>query len=759
MRLDFCISRVVLTATLANSEKRKELSQKDRRLIFLACEVLRDHLTITTLHGKEKQLKNLIVKLTNIRKVKQASCANRVCLALNNFFKSIANALHLRIGIHQLDKKLTQVFEQDLVKNDLFPSFWEMILNLKRSAPVLKITPDEQDHILKTIISFYLISIHRSTVMEMQKKPDYMIVLDGASPLVFMQNKTGLSLGKIDDQAIQLFKQAPEMLVQKYKESKASNQLSEFFKQAFINGKDFYSLHKNLQNFNVKNDDQLVEPLKEPEKVINNDIVEPILDKEATLWKLGTAFLEEKMEEYAFLKNLELNIETKNLIIESAPFYKVLANQINFEKYLRDSHIIGKVCSDGTITEEIFPKLLMNVSQAMNFAEAIEKVEDEKKPEVEQNLKVPNPVQNDPLKFPQMNPKKAAPLQRFIDPGDEMLLPIAKLNLREVKRPEIIKGRRYKYNHDGDFINQVIQKRPIPPALANKPEAEKNKDENVHEADPNPVALNNNPAKEEEKNIEAFDFNKLNIEQAVFYLKEMLECSKGHYNKGPVHLLINAVQALVINKNEVIEKVKSNPKGNLEVIYDLIKLKIHPEHPLEETLAVIENAPRVLIEAYMEAKNRKELEVFFQKHFDFSHGCLEGCIELVQEYLFKINALKNPKQALEAPLIPDVKKDMSMWDNTVEFLKVFKDLQARKFVENEGKNLGFVLDVKWLEAGGTKDKIYERMDFEQKYSNEKAFKDFLINEAKIIGKLTNEGYFNDIAVEKNVILCTRYNLF
>ena len=136
----------------------------------------------------------------------------------------------------------------------------------------------------------------------------------------------------------------------------------------------------------------------------------------------------------------------------------------------------------------------------------------------------------------------------------------------------------------------------------------------------------------------------------------------------------------------------------------------------------------VFIDGYQMFKQMDNLKYFFQMIADYyDKGYTHFASDLE---VYKINVT----DPLKLPTIPTVANDQSKNDNLYIFLRVFIELQARKYAGD--KNIA--IDAKWLEDKGTKDAITGKAAFQENYTTKENFIKFL-EEARVIGEETSEG--------------------
>lgn len=215
-------------------------------------------------------------------------------------------------------------------------------------------------------------------------------------------------------------------------------------------------------------------------------------------------------------------------------------------------------------------------------------------------------------------------------------------------------------------------------------------------------------------------------------------------SKDPVIETIGAIQKIDIHRETILKRIaEGKHKDDQNFAFDLIGFAIHSENPRQDTENLINNAPRLLFEGYEKAKHNNKLEIFFDQCFNFDYGCIEGCLDLIQEFLIRLDALENLEAALAPLPIPKVKKTSNKEMNILMFINFFGPHQARKYAHDHK----IIIDAEWLEEKGTLFKILNNPDFESNYHDKATFIKFLIEEADAVGKETKEGPLNISDIE------------
>lgn len=180
-----------------------------------------------------------------------------------------------------------------------------------------------------------------------------------------------------------------------------------------------------------------------------------------------------------------------------------------------------------------------------------------------------------------------------------------------------------------------------------------------------------------------------------------------------------------------------------------IGLVIHAENSETDTKEVIENAQRVLFDAYNGAKEKGELQQFFDECFSFFYACVEGRVGLLQDYLIQLEALKNLDAALAPPFIPIIDNKKTKVNHIYDLVPVFVELQAREYA----KANNILLDASWLKVNGTKFQILNHTPAFKQFVTSQRFKKFLRDEVKIVDKEAKDGKFTEADVAAFAQFC------
>lgn len=382
MDLNFSISRLVLIASIVSVDARKQLNQRDRRLLTVACETLKNPDHIDFFYQKEKRLKKLI---KNLSLNKSQIVFQTPYSILKKVFKALANFFNFRISSMEVESKLKDAFENSIPKNGCFATYIELLSTIAQKRAEFEIPAQKFLHISKTIQSFYFLSTQKNSFIN-----------EKINLPVDLLKKAGFSLAMFNDETIAQLIKGPEMLQQKYQEAKKDDlSLRKFFTDAFDpNDKNvFDAVYDRILNFNLllkaidhdKEQKPLIEEILPPivveaPKPIKMLDLPPIpgIDKKKTRFlnvsHLSDIFKDRQAQKYAY----DHDWETQEIWVkESAKIYQLqdftdnYYNQSTFEKFLKEEvEIVGEETSEGLFLEgqiEFYAQKIFNLDQVVHY--------------------------------------------------------------------------------------------------------------------------------------------------------------------------------------------------------------------------------------------------------------------------------------------------------------------------------------------------------------------------------------------------------
>lgn len=749
MRIDNIYKVVITAANRQQIADAKDLSQKERKLILRCCNALptlnyldkdfgQDTAKKTAFQknlAKENKALKLLIKKLEAEQNPNAQGRN-LCTIIGLIFKKIAEILHLRIASSYLHKKLIATQDKAFIHDRFSITYNDMISRLMN----MHIKQEKRYHVLKTIESFYLLHVHN---------PNNNLYVSKAE----IREKTGLIV--LDGDRVEL---APELLLDKYEKAKESNNLHNFFEEAFNpNDKGFKACYKRIKQFNNKENENVKYGPEDPKKpdtppnVVNIDDIKGnvdlidklhhhLNDKEATIFNIyQEKFLDIQINNF-LANNRQLS---KQQILIHPHFYDNYANNENFEKYLIKENIIGKQCSDGVITRDNLPELINNLvrMEMLGIKPPVvpPRFKPDQEPEIDNKPINPQPINPQPVN----NPKPQ--IIELNQPIDLKNHPYPELIAKCKEKAKLVFLEEVRYLNIRTNADQIVYNKML-------------KDLKVAE---DAVEFWNQSAKEFVKNFHQFE--KINEIMA-----QMQEVPKILLNVKPLtkeeqDLYDQMLQDLKAHKKDLLkyrtskETIKGfNQCGQniIKVIEDVCKnnnvincrwinkLLLHGEYPIHETLPRVINGPRILLKAYQKSKEQGLLLNLFNVALK-NYNCFENRLQDIQYFMENNNMLEDVdiKELLKPPFIPNVSKKVSHKKNMDAILEFFIDMQARKYYKDTKK---MDIDLEWLKPlhkDHPKYKITEEDDFFQEHYNNKAnFIKFLIDEVKIIGEKASDEF-------------------
>ena len=489
----------------------------------------------------------------------------------------------------------------------------------------------------------------------------------------FIEEKTGLSIGHwVPEITMQSVKNAPEMLMNKFLQAQNSNQLFEFFTKAFGNDDLTFELRYQRIASYGKNDNQPADIDQRP------------------------LYINENKNHFA-----DLPQKPHEMVLEEPNYVELLEKDNN--KIKEKSEILWGICE--TFQENQFINFDVDFGYSMKWKPMLSWYQIKEK-----ILQHPDFLAN------------YANTENF----EKHLLNEEFILGRQCKDGQIT-GENLPRLIEDLFENGMLGKKqkPIP-----KPVYQPQWNDDIN------IPVDNKP-EEPVLNNKTNEFTKP-------YEEIQLELDKHVplYSKT-VKELIDACYKISLYKEELIKNITRNNQGLWDKDYGwnggkrLIGLVIHTEHTPEETLGIIQHAPIVFYDAFLKFKKEDKLKDFFRVLGTLGHNaCIEGRLQGLQEYMVENEMIESVDDAIRLvpPVVPVVSKTDTKQHNIGRMLKVFTELQARKFYRDSGKTL----DAEWLKVPGPKQVILENDKFQKEYNTKALFLKFLRDEAKIVGQETGD---------------------
>lgn len=741
MKIDANFKILLLAYRAALPSQKRNLNQKERKLLFVCCEALITQQKNVELFYENKKLKKIINKLENPSPKKFHTCWMKIYRLMLSIFKGIGNALNIRIGSKKLENLMIYTYHTVLETLTTDPTIENNYSKLIKY--VMHSSLENKRQILKNIHRFYLLSTPQA--------------IDFPSKA----NKNNI--------------QASKKFLEKYQEAKSRGVLEHFFAQPFFNSQlSIEKQMKLLMQYQVPNDDDSSsidenrEDLEE-NKVLKSSVpkdhkVPPHLDKHESIWEHFSKFSEEQIQQYKRIYRQSPE--------NSAAFNHQFITKGNFKNYFK-AHIVGTHYRTPpsndliTVKAEDLNDWLAHLNQLGMFEQA---------PTLH-HLPL-NPVKKN-------NNEKLAALGQQ---GAQLLIQMFEVAKRKERENDELAWDSYLEFLDEqfkDYKKKGFDQDPLKDPqfylnFANADNYKKSLDNYLYFVDYD-ESIPHSKAQGKERWVDHLKI--LGVFEEVQHLNlnsfidaqgkpedlkkpQLVVINHPHEQKNQIIAFTETLkeeminQALWVGKNhhdrnynfKVIEK-------NIDVIYqianhpeDVRKLMNHPNPRVDDYL--LREIPYFLITAYQLAKSKNELPLFFTEYFS-SNGSFQGLLTSTQDYLER--ELENLKAALP-PSIPLVNKDKTKLDNVFALLEVYKDLTARKIAHAHQ----IEVNLQWLETEDPQTARFKIMNQPQyqfdKYCNKQTFKKFLQTEANFIGRATSNGIFEETDLEEYTQQCVNLNL-